>query len=184
MPMHIMHTAATTRPYLSRRQRRATGTTTSRINGKTRAGRAVQRRARFNDGRALGQPRRPAPRNKGWPGCAVPCSFSRRTNARTAKSTSRGNRKTRAIGPCRALSSTTDQRTDGPVGRSNSTKNPLNESQRHEKSADWGSSAMHCVIYISTTRPEFGRPTLAERSVYSKCVVPNNGLIVSLPRPP
>ena len=58
MPMHIMHTAATTRPYLSRRQKRATGTTTSRINRKTRAGRAVQRRARFNDGPAHGRPRR------------------------------------------------------------------------------------------------------------------------------
>ena len=156
MPMHIMHTAATTRPYLSRRQRRATGTTTSRINRKTRDGRAVQCRARFQ----------------------------RRTSTRAAKSTSRGNRKTRAVGPCRALSSTTDQRTDGPVGRSNSTKNPLDASQLNGKTADWGSSAMHCVIYISTTRPEFGRPTLAERSVYSKCVVPNNGLIVSLPRPP
>ena len=148
-----MHTAATTRPYLSRRQKRATGTTTSRINRKTRAGRAVQCRARFHDGRTLGQPSRPAEvtEKPGRSGRAVRC-LRRRISARTAPSVS--------------------------------TKNPLDASQRHEKSADWGSSAMHCVIYISTTRPEFGRPTLAERSVYSKCVGPNNGLIVSLPRPP
>ena len=111
----------------------STGTTTSRINRKTRAGRAVQCRARFHDGRALGQPSRTVEPNEG-------------SDRREIRST-----------------------------RVNSTI---------EKSADWGNSAMHCVIYISTTRPEFGRPTLAERSVYSKCVGPNNGLIVSLPRPP
>ena len=147
VPMHIMHTAATTRPYLSRRQngtQRFVSRVRQRTNArraqrpaelihKTRAGRAVQCRARFHDGRALGQPSRTVEPNEG-------------SDRREIRST-----------------------------RVNSTI---------EKSADWGSSAMHCVIYISTTRPEFGRPTLAERSVYSKCVVPNNGLIVSLPRPP
>ena len=176
MPMHIMHTAATTRPYLSRRQKPTC----------PHVARSVSQ-VGFGNGRTPDEhdDQQNIPQNQSWPSRTVLCArFQLRTNTRTAKSTSRGNRKTRAVGPCRALSSTTDQRTDGPVGRSNSTKNPLNESQRHEKSADWGSSAMHCVIYISTTRPEFGRPTLAERSVYSKCVGPNNGLIVSLPRPP
>ena len=97
MPMHIMHTAATTRPYLSRRQKRATGTTTSRINRKTRAGRAVQCRARFHDGRTLGQPSRPAEvtEKPGRSGRAVRC-LQRRTSARTAPSVGRTRRKIRS----------------------------------------------------------------------------------------
>ena len=151
-----MHTAATPRPYLSRRQKstcshvdyatlrksvsttdeRTTGTTTSRINRKTRAGRAEQCCAPvFNYGRTLGQPSRPAEvtEKPGRSGRAVRC-LQRRTSARTAPSVGRTRRKIRTT-------------------RVNSTGKQL---------TDWGSSAMHCVIYIQTTRPEF------DRTVYYK----------------
>ena len=63
----------------------------------TRAGRAVQCRARFHDGRTLGQPSRPAEvtEKPGRSGRAVRC-LQRRTSARTAPSVGRTRRKIRS----------------------------------------------------------------------------------------
>ena len=144
-----MHTAATTRPYLSRRQKRATGTTTSRINRKTRAGRAEQCCAPvFNYGRTLGQPSRPAEvtEKPGRSGRAVRC-LQRRTSARTAPSVGRTRRKIRST-------------------RVNSTGKQLT-----------GEAVLCTALYTSK---------LLDQSLTDlftiKCVVPNSGIIVPLPR--